>query len=237
MLSFDKIFGDWFADEVISNQDLEAGTRDHLDRLRKGNEAGRFDALLTATEARFTAYFGYRSDASTGHSAGKGHTLTLEGARENLRKWLTTDGREYVKYKIKDEALRLRFYPNGASEYHQADYPEWPGLLERYDKALDELGSKFEADFKATYTQHRDALLAALKEQTGQKKAQADARVGTRAERDLLTKQLSRNARTLGLVFDEHPGQAATYFDKKYFNQHRPAAVASEAKSGALGLN
>ena len=237
MLSFDKIFGDWFADDAISFEELEAGTRDHLDRLRQGNDQGSFTVLITATEERYTAYFGQRSQAGTARSSGKGSTLTLGVAEQQLLDWLVGPGREYVHYKIKDKALRLRFYPNGADEYHQADYPAWPGLLERYDKALSELGTKFEADFKATYTQHRDALLAALKEQTGQKKAQADARVGTRAERDLLTRQLSRNARQLGLLFDEHPGQAATYFDKKYFNQHRPAAVASEARSGALGVN
>ncbi|RAK69438.1 hypothetical protein [Hymenobacter edaphi] len=231
MLSFDKIFGDWFADASISNQDLEAGTRDHLDRLRKGNEAGRFDALIAGTEARFTAYFGYRSDASTGLSAGKGQTLALEAARDAARKWLTGEGRDYVSYKIKDEARRLRFYPQGATEYHNADYPEWPGLLERYDKALAELGAGFEADFKTTYTGHRDALLAALKAQSGQKQVQAEARVGTRAERDKLTRQLSRNARQLGLDFEQEPAKAQTFFDRKFFNQHQ-----AEAKPGGPSL-
>ncbi|GAB3823665.1 hypothetical protein [Hymenobacter jeollabukensis] len=229
MLSFDKIFGDWFADDSISNQDLEAGTRDHLDRLRKGNEAGRFDGLIAGTEARFTAYFGHRSDASTGLSAGKGQTLTLEAARDTLRKWITGEGREDVHYKIKDEAQRLRFYPNGATEYHKADYAEWPGLLERFDQALAELGTKFDASFKTTYTQHRDALLAALKAQSGQKKVQADARVGTKAERALLTRQLSRNARQLGLDFEEQPALALTFFDRKFFNQHQPADAAKTA--------
>ncbi|RTQ48884.1 hypothetical protein EJV47_14910 [Hymenobacter gummosus] len=222
MLSFDKIFADWFADEAISNPELEAGVRDHLERLRKGNEGGRFDALIGSTEARFTAYFGYRSDASTGLSAGKGQTLTLDAAREAVRKWITGPGREYVHYKLKDEAQRLRFYPKGATEYHNANYPEWPGLLERFDKALAELGAGFEADFKTTYAGHRDALLAALTAQSGQKKAQADARVGTKQERALLTRQLSRNARQLGLDFDEQPGMALTFFDRRYFNQHQP---------------
>ncbi|UOQ70098.1 hypothetical protein [Hymenobacter cellulosilyticus] len=237
MLSFDKIFGDWFADDAISFEELEAGTRDHLERLRQGNDQGRFTTLITATEARYEAYFGQRSQAGTARSSGKGSTLTLGTARQQLVDWLAGPGRDYVDYKLQDKAQRLRFYPNGSNEYHQADHPAWPGLLERFDKALAELGSKFEADFKTTYTQHRDALLAALKLQTGQKKAQADARVGTRAERDLLTRQLSRNARQLGLVFDEHPGQAATYFDKKYFNQHQPAAKAPAVKPVSPSLN
>ena len=227
MLSFDKIFGDWFADESISNPDLEAGTRDHLERLRKGNEAGRFDALIAATEARITTYFGKRSDVGTGISAGKGHTLTWEVAAKALVKWITGEGREYVSYKLKDEAQRLRFYPGGATEYHQAKQPQWPGLLERYDKALTELGAGFEADFKTTYAGHRDALLAALKAQSGQKQVQADARVGTRTERDKLTRQLSRNARQLGLDFEEEPAKALTFYDRKFFNQHQ-----SEAKPG-----
>ncbi|MCB2378994.1 hypothetical protein LGH70_15440 [Hymenobacter sp. BT635] len=129
---------------------------------------------------------------STGLSAGKSQTLTLEAARGAVRKWLTGEGREYVHYKLKDEAQRLRFYPKGASEYHQADYPEWPGLLERLDKALAELGTKFEAD--------------------------------------LLTRQLTRNDRQLGLTFDAHPEQASTYFDRKYFNQHQSAAKTTAVK-------
>ncbi|PJJ59851.1 hypothetical protein [Hymenobacter chitinivorans] len=229
MLSLDKVFGDWFADDAISFVELEAGTRDHLERLRKGNDKDRFADLITATEARYEAYFGQRSQGSTARSGGKGATLTQAAARQQLLDWLVGAGREYVNYKLKDKAQRLRFYPSGADEYHQADYPEWPGLLERYDKALVELGGTFEADFKTVYTQYRDALLGAFKAQTGQKKAQADARVGTRAERDLLTRQLSRNARQLGLIFDEQPGQALTYFDKKFFNQHRPAPAATEA--------
>lgn len=232
MLSFDKIFADWFADEGLSNQDLEAGTRDHLDRLRKGNDQGRFDTLIVATEARYTGYFGKRSDVSTGLSTGKGQTLTLAAAEEALVKWLTGDGRDYVDYKLKDKAQRLRFYPKGAVEYHQADYPEWPGLLERYDQALKELGAGFETDFKTTYTTHRDALLAALAAQSGQKKAQADARVGTKAERALLTRQLSRNARQLGLDFDEQPGMALTFFDRQFFNQHQPEDKALTHKPG-----
>ncbi|TGE25039.1 hypothetical protein E5K00_07530 [Hymenobacter aquaticus] len=237
MLSFEKIFGDWFADDAISFEELEAGTRDHLERLRQGNDHDRFAALIAATETCYEAYFGQRSQAGTAHSGGKGTTLTLGTARQQLVDWLVGAGREYVNYKLKDKAQRLRFYPNGADEYHQADHPAWPGLLERYDTALTEVGQGFEADFKATYTQHRDALLGALTAQTGQKKAQADARVGTHAERDLLTRQLSRNARTLGLVFDEHPEQAGTYFDKKYFNQHQPAAKVPAGKpvSPSLG--
>lgn len=230
MLSFDKIFGDWFADEAISNPELEAGTRDHLERLRKGNDKGRFDALIASTEARFTAFFGHRSDASTGLSSGKGHTLTLEAAKEALVKWLTGDGRDYIHYKLKDEAQRLRFYPKGATEYHNAKNSEWPGLLERFDKALAELGGKFEADFKTTYAGHRDALLTALAAQTGQKKQQADARVGTKAERALLTRQLSRNARQLGLDFEEEPGLALAFFDRKFFNQHQPEGKPAAAK-------
>ncbi|MCB2407929.1 hypothetical protein [Hymenobacter lucidus] len=237
MLAFDRIFDDWFADDAISSQDLEAGTRDHLERLRQDNDQGRFDALVTATEARYEAYFGQRSQAGTASSTGKSSTLTLSTAREAMVQWLVGSGRDYVDYKLKDKAQRLRFFPKGANEYHQADQPAWPGLLERFDTALAEVGQGFEADFKTTYTQHRDALLAALTTQTGQKKAQADARVGSRAERDLLTRQLSRNARQLGLTFDEQPGQAATYFEKKYFNQHRAAAPATEAKPAPLGQN
>ncbi|WP_400191467.1 hypothetical protein [Hymenobacter sp. B81] len=230
MLSFDKIFGDWFADDVISFQDLEAGTRDHLERLRKGNTGGRFTALIAATEARYLAYFGQRSDAGTGLSTGKGHTLTLGAAEEALVDWLTGPGREYVLFRIKDEAQRLRFYPRGATEYHKAGRAEWPGLLERFDQALTDLGAGFDADFKTTYAGHRAALLAALATQSGQKKVQADARVGSRAERALLTRQLSRNARQLGLDFDEHPAEALTYFDRQYFNQHQPAPKTAPVK-------
>jgi hypothetical protein len=237
MLSFDKIFGDWFADEVISFEELEAGTRDHLERLRQGNLNGRFDALIADTEARYLAYFGQRSQAGTARSAGKGSTLTLGGARKALLQWITGEGRDYVKYKLKDEAARLRFYPNGADEYHQATDAQWPGLLERFDQALAELGAPFEAEFKQTYAGHRDALLTALKTQSGQKKQQADARVGSHAEWARLTRQLSRNARQLGLLFDERPDEAATYFDRKYFNQHQPAAAKGAAPAPKPALN
>ncbi|RYU82842.1 hypothetical protein [Hymenobacter persicinus] len=226
MLSFDKIFGDWFADDVISFEELEAGTRDHLERLRQGNGQDRFAALISATEARYEAYFGQRSQAGTARSAGKSATLTLGAAKDNLVQWLAGEGRDYIDYKLRDKAQRLRFYPGGADEYYRAAHTAWPGLLERFDTALTELGSKFEAEFKQTYAQHRDALLAALTTQSGQKKQQADARVGSHAERDLLTRQLSRNARQLGLLFDEHPAEALTYFDRKYFNQHQPAGAA-----------
>ncbi|GAA3929137.1 hypothetical protein [Hymenobacter algoricola] len=220
MLAFDKLFGDWFADDVISFEELEAGTRDHLERLRQGNDQDRFTALIAATEARYEAYFGERSQAGTARSTGKGTTLTLEAAKKALVQWLAGEGRDYIDYKLRDKAQRVRFYPGGAEEYYKAGHSAWPGLLERFDTALREVGQSFEADFKATYTRHRDALLAALQTQSGQKQQQADARLGSRTERALLTRQLSRNARTLGLLFDEQPAQAATYFDKKFFNQH-----------------
>lgn len=237
MLAFERLFDDWFADDAISFQDLEAGTRDHLERLRKGNELGRFDALVAATEARYEAYFGQRSQAGTASSTGKSTTLTLSEARTNLVNWLVGPGRDYVDYKLKDKAQRLRFFPSGADEYHQADQPAWPGLLQRFDTALAEVGQAFEADFKTTYTQHRDALLAALKTQSGQKKAQADARVGSRTERDKLTRQLSRNARQLGLDFEDNPAQALTFFDRKYFNQHQSAAKAPAVKPASSSLS
>ncbi|TGE23991.1 hypothetical protein E5K00_01890 [Hymenobacter aquaticus] len=223
MLSFEKIFSNWFDDVALSHADLEAGTRDHLERLRKGNDKDRFADLIKATEDRYTAYFGQRSDSATARSTGKGRTLTLGEAETALVQWLVGEGREAINYKIKKEADRLRFYPSGSSEYHRADHSEWPGLLERLDTAFKDLGGLLDTDVKAAYAVHRDALLSALKTQSGQKKQQADASLGSNAERDRLTLQLSRNARTLGLAFDEQPGEAASYFDKKYFNQHQPA--------------
>ncbi|UOQ71382.1 hypothetical protein [Hymenobacter cellulosilyticus] len=81
---------------------------------------------------------------------------------------------------------------------------------------------------KATYSQHRQALLSALATQSGQKKQVTDAKLGSVAERALLTRQLARNARTLSLAFEEQPEEAASDFDKKYFNQHK-ATTAKEA--------
>ncbi|PJJ60889.1 hypothetical protein [Hymenobacter chitinivorans] len=224
MLSFEKIFSNWFADIELSFDDLEAGTRDHLERLRKGNEKDRFADLIKATEACYTAYFGRRSQSATASSTGKGTTLTLHEAMEAMTDWLVGEGQEAIYYKLKKEADRLRFFPRGNSEYHQARHGEWPGLLERLDTAFEDLGGPFEAEVKAAYKRHRDALLLALATQSGVKKQQADASVGSAAERALLTRQLSRNARTLGLVFDEQPREAVSYFDKRYFNQHQPGA-------------
>jgi len=226
MLALDKLFSNWFDDDDISFEELEAGTRDHLERLRQSNGQNRFTSLIEATEARYTAYFGQLNQAATARSTGKGTTLTLGDAIDALVEWITGDGREYIQYKIKDEAGRLRFFPRGASEYHQAKNAEWPGLLERLDKAFADLGGGFEADITAAYAKHRQNLLNALSSQSGQNKKKADARIGSQVERDLLTKQLSRNARTLGLEFEDQPVQAASFFDKKYFNQHQPTKPA-----------
>ena len=229
MLSFDKIFDNWFADDALSYDDLEAGTRDHLARLRQGNEAGRFTALIDATETRYTAYFGQRSQAATAQSTGKGTTIALEDSIESLVAWLTGEGRDYINYKIKEEPARLRFFPHGTTEYHKANHAEWPGLLERLDAAFAEVGADFEAGMKTNYTGLRQQVLDALTGQSGQNKKKADARTGSVTERAALTRQLSRNARTLGLAFDEQPGQAATFFDKRYFNQHLPAPAEKKA--------
>ncbi|MCB2377192.1 hypothetical protein LGH70_06335 [Hymenobacter sp. BT635] len=233
MLAFEKIFSNWFDDDKLSYADLEAGTRDHLERLRKGNDRDRFAGLIIATETRYEAYFGQRSQSATARSTGKGTSLTLAEAMEALTQWLVGEGQEAIYYKLKKEADRLRFFPRGNTEYHQASRAAWPGLLERLDTAFQDLGGSFEADVKTTYATHRQALLAGLATQSGQKKQQADASLGSAAERALLTLQLSHNARTLGLTFAEQPQEAASYFDKKYFRQHKasPEKVAAPKPS------
>ena len=205
MLNFDTLFRNHFHTKEISDDNLNRFTLEHLPLL-----AGyaRFAALVQPTTEAYQAYFGAISDESTKAAIQSSLTRAMERALGDFRKKVSQHAGAVKSKWGEDSSEYLRFYPQGITEYTNANLSNVGEKMDRYEQALDDLGRQLDPQVKADFLNDgadgkpKGVIVrfrAARQAQLDAKASTTSSRGAASLSRDALEVQLLRNLLTVAL--------------------------------------
>lgn len=218
MMNPEKLIEDLFDDKNLPDYKLRGFTEDHLLRLSlpANNPGGIYNTLFADITLSYNAFFGKITGESTKDAISQGLTITMENAKgEALALLSRLEG--LVSFKFgKNSAIYQEFYPYGMSEYHDANLPELPTLLQRYVNAASAhlvVSNPAEtADVMAkigSFNTARAAQLATFGEVE-------TLQTGRRQDRKALTLQLTKGLLTIAINNLENPDNFNNYYNPSY---------------------
>jgi hypothetical protein len=161
-----RLFENQFDSPAISRQELRMFTEDHLKKLAVQNTANQYDAMLTNTQAAYTAYFGDIADADTAVSIRQSRTKSMNNVMEAFKSEVV-NRRKLIIFILKEDSPEfLEFFPGGAKEYSDASLENVETLMNRIVTASTthqaKLGAETAAVFGTLLTQFQAARGAQL---------------------------------------------------------------------------
>ncbi len=218
MFNLEKLVEDFFDDKNLSDTNLQAFTDDALLRLSipDNNPGGIYSQLITDTLTKYSAFFGKMTNLASKKAISEGLTITMEATKKDVIDYLS-DLQNLVKFKFNEtSATYQEFYPQGMSEYHDANLPQLPTLLQRYvTAATAHLVSSNAAEVTAltdkvgAFNTARTAQLTAFGEVE-------NLQTGRRQDRKALTLQLTTNLLTIAINNLENPDNFNNYYNPSY---------------------
>lgn len=213
-----KLIEDLFEDRNLSDANLRAFCEDMLQRLSIpiNNPGGIYIPLITTTSARYAAFFGQMTNAATKKAVSEGLTQTMEANKKAMIDFIS-DLQNLVKFIFREtSATYQEFYPQGMTEYHHATLAQLPMLIQRYlNAANDHLIATNPAEV-ADLVIRINAFNTARAAQTTVFAEVETLQTGRRADRKLLTLQLTTNMLTVALNNLENPDHYNNYYNPSY---------------------
>lgn len=214
----EKLIEDLFDDVHFADYNLRSFTQDHLLRLviPINNPGGIYTTIISDTTTKFNAFFGKIDDETFRLALREGLTISMESAKSSA----IADIRRFeglVTFQFGATSTQYQaFYPQGLSEYHDANLDHLPGLFTRFLSAANlYLSGTHPADVAAlatllgNFSTARNTQLTAFAEiETVQ--------TGRRQDRKALTLQLTTNLLTIALNNLENPDTFNNYFNPSY---------------------
>ena len=218
MIELVKYFRILFLSPRISRERLKDFTEDHIQRLAAHNPGGIFTAILSAITTAYNNYYGDLASESLNLAVQKGTTNAMNESRVNLERQLI-DNEKLVAYTYRNNRTTyLEFYPQGLTEYHNADLPTLETISDRYKSSL----AAHAADFTPTFVTDYNTLQGLF---VTNRAAQHTAMGNVSSERgDLVTTklglatQLTANLLTIALQFLGDESKCETYFNQGILN-------------------
>lgn len=227
MLDLIKFFQILFTSPKISRERLKLFAEDHLARLTANNPGGIFGTILASLTAAYTAFAGNLADKSTLEAVLKGLTTTMEEKKAAVLKFIQ-DAENLIAYTYRNNtAFYEEFYPQGLTEYDNADLPSFETITQRFKNALAAHAGDFAAAFVLEYNTAHTAFTTARSNQlTGKGNLSGEGeQVGD--TKLALAKQLTINVLTISLQYSGQEDKAAVYFDQSILD----AAFANNSKA------
>ena len=215
MMNPERLIEDLFDDKNLADYNLRGFTDDALLRLSipVNNPGGIYSQLITDTSAKYAAFFGQMTNAATKKAISEGLTVTMDATKALLIKHMS-DLEGLVSYQFRDDpATYQEFYPQGMTEYHHANLTQLPMLIQRFQNAANAHLTAVEA---AVLTARINAFTAARTAQTTVFAEVETLQTGRRADRKLLTLQLTTNMLTIALNNIENPDNYNNYYNPSY---------------------
>jgi hypothetical protein len=215
MMNPEKLIQDLFDDEKFWDYNLRAFTEDMLQRLSLpvNNPGGIYSQLITDTGTKYTAFFGQMTNAATKKAISEGLTVTMDATKAEMIKYMS-DLEGLVRFRFSaTPAVYQEFYPQGMTEYHHATLPQLPMLIQRFQNAANAHLTPAET---GVLTARINAFTAARAAQTTVFAEVETLQIGRRADRKLLTLQLTTNMLTIALNNIENPDNYSSYYNPSY---------------------
>lgn len=220
-MNLEKLTENIFDDKNLSDTNLRFFTDDHLLRLSlaANNPGGIYSPLITDTTTKYNAFFGRMTDAATKKAISEGLTITMEATKKAAIDFIS-DLRNLVIFKFRENSATYQeFYPQGMTEYHNANLPELPMLLQRYlTAATTHLNGSNPAEVTELTTKI-DAFNAARTAQLTTFAEVENLQTGRREDRTALTLQLTTNILTIALNNLLNPDNFNNYYNPSYLPQ------------------
>ncbi len=215
MMNPEKLTQDLFDDRNLSDANLRGFTEDMLQRLSLpvNNPGGIYSQLITDTSAKYTAFFGLMTDAATKKAVSEGLTVTMNTTKGLMLAYMS-DLEGLVRFRFTAvSAIYQEFYPQGMTEYHDANLTQLPMLIQRFQNAATAHLTPAET---TVLTARINAFTAARAAQTSVFAEVETLQIGRRADRKLLTLQLTTNMLTIALNNIENPDNYSSYYNPSY---------------------
>ncbi len=196
-----------------SDARLNAFAFDHLQRLTQANASGAYAALLAPLQSAYDGCFGTMVSEAGAEAQREGLTKSANDALTAL-KTAMPDAEAAIRVAFgKDSATYQEFFPQGLTEYRKANLTTASAHFTRFVSAAKAHQSALGAAFVSKHEGLLTAFVTAHTSQRAGKGTVSALKAASRDKRELLEKQLWKNALLLAA---EHIGEAAAlgvYFD------------------------
>ena len=211
-----RLFKNHFDTKEISDDNLRKFAEVHLQRLSANNGTAQFTTMITATTTAYTNYFGAITNEDTKFAIQQGLTVTMNNIVENFKNFASKkEGLVFGNYG-KESPEYQEFYPNGVTEYRQANLANIETLMSRFVAAAErhqaELGAVLLSDaenFLADFKNARTAQLTKIGEVQAQKST-------TSTTRDGIENELMRNVHLIASMFIGEVDRCMDFFDQSF---------------------
>jgi len=220
MIDLKKLFKNHFDTDKISDDNMKKFAETHLERLSANNGTAQFTTMITATTNAYTAYFGAMANEDTKYAIQQGLTVTMNNIVENFKNFASQkEGIVFGNFG-KGSAQYQEFYPNGVTEYRQANLANIETLMTRYVGAVDRhqitLGPSMQTASQIFLTDFKNARKAQL-EKIGEVSAQ---KTTTSTNRDVIENELMRNVHLIASMFIGDVDRCMDFFDQSFIRSN-----------------
>jgi hypothetical protein len=216
MIDLKKLFKNHFDTDKISDDNLKKFAEVHLERLSANNGTAQFTAMITATTAAYTAYFGAMTNEDTKFAIQQGLTVTMNNIVENFKNFASQKEGIIFGNFGKASAEYQEFYPNGVTEYRQANLANIETLMTRFNDAAERhngtLGSSMQTQAETYLTDFKAARKAQL-EKIGEVNSQKST---TSTNRDVIENELMKNVHLIASMFIGEVDRCMDFFDQSF---------------------
>lgn len=214
MINLRTFFDVVFQDTTITDDELRRFSEDHLARLVANNEDGGYVAIITATEAVVTGYFGAISSEDAATALRMSLTRSRDAILQSFKKLVSRrEGRVRDAFGT-EAAAYLEFFPKGLTEFSNATLKTVETLMSRMIKGgrdhLTELGQGFLDEF----TGLKANFVVAQQAQSQKKGEVTSSKSATSTARGAVEMQLMDNLLTLAKQFKGQPDRGLDFFDQ-----------------------
>ncbi|RPI60274.1 MAG: hypothetical protein EHM44_10690 [Ignavibacteriales bacterium] len=216
MMDLKRLFKNHFDTKEISDDNLRKFAEIHLERLSANNGTAQFTAMITATTTAYTNYFGAMTNEDTKFAIQQGLTITMNNIVENFKNFVSQKEGIIFGNFGKTSAEYQEFYPNGVSEYRQANLANIETLMSRFFAAAERhqgiLGASMQSDAENLLTDFKNARKAQL-EKIGEVQAQKST---TSTNRDGIENELMKNVHLIASMFIGDVERCMDFFDQSF---------------------
>jgi hypothetical protein len=220
MMDLRRLFKNHFDTKEISDDNMKKFAEVHLERLSANNGTAQFTAMITATTAAYTAYFGAMTNEDTKFAIQQGLTVTMTNIFENFKKFVSQKEGIVRGNFSKTSAEYQEFFPNGVTEYSNANLANIETLMSRFFAAAERhnavLGAALQSDAETFLTDFKTARKAQL-EKIGEVSAQKST---TSTTRDVIENELMKNVHLIASMFIGDVERCMDFFDQSFIRSN-----------------
>ncbi len=214
MIELVKYFRILFLSPKISNDRLRAFTEDHIQRLTAHNPGGIFTAILTAITTAYNNFAGDVASGSLNQAVQEGKTIAMDDSKKLLMKNIS-ENEGLIKYTYRANLpVYEEFYPQGLTEYINADLATFETTTTRYKTVLESHAGDFPAAFVDAYNELHGVFITNRNAQLTAKSNVSSERSDIATTRPALATQLTKNLLTIALQYAGNESKCEVYFDQ-----------------------